>query len=54
MTIGGIWSCRWRELRPISFGGGSGVTGKGGGGKDGAGEYEMVSNGDVEIGEGRA
>jgi len=27
MTVGGVWSCRWRELRPIRFGGG---------------EYEMV------------
>lgn len=52
MVVGGVWSCRWRELRPINFGGGSGVTK--GGGKDGAGEYEMVVNGDVEAGEGRA
>ena len=51
MTFGGIWSCQRRELRPIHFGGGSGA--KGSGGKDGAGEYEMVSNGDVEVGEGR-
>ena len=48
MTVGGVWSCRWRELRPISFG-----TGKGGGG----GEYEMVGReeeGRVDRGEGSA
>lgn len=52
----GIWSCRWRELKPINFGGGGAV--KGGEGKSEAagrllgqdrgretglgGEYEMV------------
>ena len=41
MTVGGVWSCRWRELRPISFG-----TGKGGGGD--RGEYEMVGRGEEE------
>lgn len=24
MTTLGIWSCQWRELRPINFGGGTG------------------------------
>lgn len=51
MTVGGVWSCRWRELRPISFG-----TGKGGGGGD-RGEYEMVGReeeGRVDRGEGSA
>ncbi|KAL2045678.1 hypothetical protein N7G274_002108 [Stereocaulon virgatum] len=38
MIVGGVWCCRWRELRPISFG-----TGDPGGRKTGAGEYEMVS-----------
>lgn len=28
----GIWSCRWRELKPISFGG-SGAVNDGGEGK---------------------
>lgn len=53
----GIWSCRWRELKPINFGGG-GATGAGEGkieavaggllGEEGGretglgGEYEMV------------
>jgi len=23
----GIWACRWRELKPISFGGGGATTG---------------------------
>jgi len=36
MTVGGVWSCRWRELRPISFGGGGGGA-KGGGGDTGEG-----------------
>ena len=26
MTFLGIWSCQWRELRPINFGGGNGAT----------------------------
>ncbi|KAK0516958.1 hypothetical protein JMJ35_000113 [Cladonia borealis] len=30
MTVGGVWSCRWRELRPISFGTGGGKGGGGG------------------------
>ena len=21
MVVGGVWGCRWRELRPIAFGG---------------------------------
>jgi hypothetical protein len=25
MTTLGVWSCQWRELRPISFGGSSNV-----------------------------
>ncbi len=51
MVVGGLWACRWRELRPIEFG--SGGKGKGrdgdeglgyfvGRGEDGSGEYEMV------------
>lgn len=52
MTVGGVWSCRWRELRPISFGGGGG----GGGAKGVGGEYEMVGTeegGGGDTGEGR-
>lgn len=58
MTMGGIWSCQWRELRPINFGG-AGVakeeqagsedgglgyrSGRGRGRRpDGGGEYEMI------------
>ena len=41
MTVGGVWSCRWRELRPISFG--TGVGDKGVGDR---GEYEMVGRGE--------
>lgn len=52
MVGGGVWCCRWRELRPIAFGGGGGKgKGKGEGeGGDTGGEYEMV--GRVEEGEG--
>ena len=45
MTVGGVWSCRWRELRPISFGTGTGGGGKGGGDR---GEYEMVGRDEEE------
>lgn len=52
----GIWSCRWRELKPINFGGGGAVNGGEGkseaagrllgeeSGRVGglAGEYEML------------
>ena len=47
MTVGGVWSCRRRELRPISFGTGADPGGGGGkaegGGEGGQGEYEMVA-----------
>ncbi|KAL8729160.1 MAG: hypothetical protein Q9166_004899 [cf. Caloplaca sp. 2 TL-2023] len=64
MVGGGLWACRWRELRPIEFGGGSQNKGKGrdgdegvgynvgrgkGRGRDGGGEYEMVG---IKEGEG--
>lgn len=58
MGGGGVWACRWRELRPMSFGGGGGGEGGGerggdrereggkeegrGRGRDGRGWYEMV------------
>jgi hypothetical protein len=47
MVFGGVWSCRWRELRPISFGTGD----PGGGGskpRGGGGEYEMVASREEE------
>lgn len=69
MTSLGVWTCQWRELRPINFGGLSANTGSRqtgeqtgegsrdevvdeeqgygrrgrGRGRDGAGEYEMVT-----------
>lgn len=43
MVGGGVWACRWRELRPIAgFGGGR----KGGGVRDERGGYEMVGRGE--------
>ena len=57
MVGGGVWACRWRELRPIEFGGAAAAKGKGrdgdegvgylvgkgkGRGRDGGGEYEMA------------
>ncbi|KAI4262451.1 MAG: hypothetical protein L6R42_002369 [Xanthoria sp. 1 TBL-2021] len=63
MVGGGVWACRWRELRPIEFGGGAAAKGKGrdgdegvgylvgkgkGRGRDGGGEYEMVGIKDGE------
>lgn len=54
MVVGGMWACRWRELRPIGFGGGAGGRGgkKGGGGGGGVGDerggYEMVGKGEEE------
>ncbi|KAI4086550.1 MAG: hypothetical protein LQ344_007453 [Seirophora lacunosa] len=47
MVAGGVWACRWRELRPIEFGGGRGAKRRG----DVAGEegYELLGgrSGDV-------
>lgn len=57
MTSLGVWTCQWRELRPINFGskapaatlpavddGAGEARGRGRGrGRDGAGEYEMVA-----------
>ncbi|KAI9863483.1 MAG: hypothetical protein M1824_000163 [Vezdaea acicularis] len=42
MTALGVWSCRWREMRPISFGGGAAAAAATA--PDGAvrGEYELV------------
>ncbi|KAI4171855.1 MAG: hypothetical protein LQ343_003932 [Gyalolechia ehrenbergii] len=63
MVAGGLWACRWRELRPIEFGGGGGAKGRSGEeevgkgrgrgrGRDGGGEYELVGRGDGDEGEG--
>ena len=54
MVAGGVWSCRWRELRPIAFGGGGGEGAGKEGGAGGGGEYEMVSGAEEEVGEGGA
>jgi protein SYS1 len=53
MTFLGIWACRWRELRPINFGGqhpeppvadgGEGASGRGRHRGDQQGDYEMVA-----------
>jgi uncharacterized membrane protein YgcG len=48
MVAGGTWACRWRELRPMSFGLPQGTS-------QSSGEYQMVSvesleNGDIELG----
>ena len=40
MTFLGIWSCQWRELKPIAFGGNGEAGHKRA--KDGGGNYEMV------------
>lgn len=40
MTFLGIWACRWRELKPISFGA---KARAGPDPSDGAGSYEMVA-----------
>lgn len=49
MTMGGIYACRWRELRPIIFGGGQAAAPRG----DGAGPSTPLSGetgGDEEAG----
>lgn len=49
MVSVGTWACRWRELRPIPFGGNGGARGVGEGSSgstrsagDDGGNYEMV------------
>ena len=42
MLVGGVYSCRWRELRPMAFGKGANGTA--------GGEYELVARGDPEDG----
>jgi hypothetical protein len=45
MTSLGVWSCQWRELRPIAFGGSSNTQA--------SGETVPPSDGDEEQGSGR-
>jgi hypothetical protein len=48
MTSLGVWSCQWRELRPINFGGNGGTNGTNAGGEgasSGDGESEGMSMG---------
>jgi hypothetical protein len=56
MTGLGVWSCQWRELRPITFGGAStnntAREGEGGGG-EAAGPSSEHADGDEEQGYGR-
>lgn len=47
MFAGGMWSCRWRELRPMAFGKGGGGKGPNGVARD---EYELVAGDDRERG----
>lgn len=42
MTTLGVWSCRWRELRPINFGANTAAAS--------AGNAEVRTEGDEEIG----
>ena len=44
MVAGGVWSCRWRELRPMAFGTGVG-KGANGAARE---EYELVAQEDRE------
>lgn len=54
MTSLGVWTCRWRELQPINFGGSSGGEEDGGGSnsKD-AGRDLVVQDEEMERGKGR-
>lgn len=55
MTSLGVWSCQWRELRPINFGS-SGTTAQGSAEGNGEGSSEAengVGGGDEEQGYGR-
>ena len=50
MAVGGVWSCRWRELRPMSFGSAAGKELS----AQGRGEYEMLAQAeDGRVREGR-
>ena len=53
MLAGGIWFCRWRELRPMAFGtGDAAAAGKGANGAV-RGEYELVGSEGAEDARGR-
>jgi protein SYS1 len=52
MTGLGVWSCRWRELRPINFGGGSAAVGEGSAGSS-TQPADSGAAGDEEQGFGR-
>ena len=54
MVGGGVWSCRWRELRPISFGGGSskGTTDEMANGQGEEARRESAEGRDIEEGVG--
>jgi len=47
MAVGGVWACRWRELRPMSFGGG-----ESGRGREGRGGGREISGGGADREEG--
>lgn len=51
MTSLGIWACRWRELRPIAFGGSAAAATTQEGATSGSAAVEPAeSAGDVEAG----
>lgn len=54
MTSLGIWSCRWRELQPIQFGGHADVNGGSGAGGQAGGDAEAgsVAGGGASRGDG--
>lgn len=50
-AVGGTYGCRWRELRPINFGGraaGPSTNGAAGGSGGSAGQHGGISGGDGE------
>lgn len=55
-VAGGTYGCRWRELRPITFGGNAGGRGNGGNGGEGGGNNSLEDgrdsgdHGDEEMG----
>jgi hypothetical protein len=53
MTGLGVWSCRWRELRPISFGGAAAAAPAAGEGSASTQPAEGAGGGDEEQGFGR-
>lgn len=52
MTLGGVWACQWRELRPVKFGGSAAPNNnKASGGARGQ-EQENARAGDERVLEG--